>query len=148
MAEIAPEAALRDIAVRAQAAVEADRTTIYQIDRQAGEIVSRVALGLDVGIEIRVPLTRGAIGFVARTGRTLRLRDAYNDPRLDRSVDERTGYRTRSILCVPVTDGSGTVIGAIQAMNKRNGVFTEDDEATLMALAPEVAPLLSEADAL
>src|SRR5437870_4045253 len=148
MAEIAPEAALRDIAVRAQAAVEADRTTIYQIDRHAGEIFSRVALGLDAGIEIRVPLTRGAIGFVARTGRTLRLRDAYNDPRLDRSVDERTGYRTRSILCVPVTDGRGTVIGAIQAMNKRNGVFTEDDEATLMALAPEVAPLLSEADAL
>ena len=137
------DAALQDIAARVQATVEADRTTLFQVDRAGGEIFSRVALGLDESVEIRLPLTRGIIGFVARTGRTLRLRDAYNDPRFDQSVDERTGYRTRSMLCVPVTDAQGRVIGAIQAINKRTGVFTDADEARLLALCPEVAAQLA-----
>lgn len=144
MAETPPNPALQDIAERAQTAVEADRTTIFQVDRAKGEIFSRVALGLQPGAEIRLPLTRGVIGFVARTGRTLRLRDAYNDPRFDQSVDEYTGYRTRSILCVPVSNDHGRVIGAIQAINRKSGVFTDSDEEKLVALCPEVAPLLDD----
>ena len=144
MAEPARNESLQDLAVRAQTVVDADRTTIYQIDRQRGEIFSRVALGLEGSQEIRLPITRGVIGFVARTGRTLRLRDAYNDPRFDQSIDERTGYRTRSILCVPVADARGAVIGAIQAINKHSGIFTEADEAQLMALGPRVAALLAD----
>jgi adenylate cyclase len=134
---------MHTLALRAQSSVDAERTTIYQIDRAANEIFSRVALGLDPNTVIRLPLSRGLIGFVARTGRTLRLRDAYNDPRFDQSTDRRTGYRTRSMLCVPITATDGTVIGAIQAINKYNGVFTDSDERELLALCPEVAHLLT-----
>jgi len=134
---------MHTLALRAQSCVDAERTTIYQIDRAANEIFSRVALGLEPSAVIRLPLSRGLIGFVARTGRTLRLRDAYNDPRFDRSTDRRTGYRTRSMLCVPITAPDGKVVGAIQAINKYNGVFTDSDERELLALCPEAANLLA-----
>jgi adenylate cyclase len=135
--------ALTALAERARAAVGADRCTVYQVDHEQGQIFSRVAQGLEEGAEIRLPLTRGVIGFVARTGRPLRLRDAYNDPRFDPSTDQRTGYRTRGILCVPVRNAHGSVLGAIQVINKASGPFTEDDERTLTGLSAEAAGLLS-----
>ncbi len=139
----AQASALRDIADRARGAVGADRCTIYEMDRATGEIFSRVAHGLAEGQEIRLPLTRGVIGAVARTGRTLRLRDAYNDPRFDPAIDRLTGYRTRSILCVPVVDAQGEVHGAIQLINKLDGTFSEQDEETLGPLCREVRAILA-----
>lgn len=134
------ERILRDIAERARLAVAADRCTIFDVDRDRGEVFSRVALGLDE--EIRLPLSQGIVGFVARTGRGVRLRDAYNDPRFDASIDRRTGYWTRAVACVPVTNADGVVIGAIQAINKIGGRFTADDEDTLGRFANEVAEVL------
>ena len=141
MAEQDPDQILRDMAERACALVGADRCTLFQFDRARNEVFSRVALGLEE--EIRLPTTRGVIGFVARTGRSLRLRDAYNDPRFDPSVDQRTGYRTRSILCVPVTGSRGQVIGAVQVINKVSGYFSEDDEEQLQRIAAEAAAFLA-----
>jgi adenylate cyclase len=133
---------LRQIAEEARATTNADRCTIFQVDAEPGEIFSRVALGLDPGVEIRLPIGRGVIGFVARTGRPLRLRDVHNDPRFDPSTDEATGYQTRSILCVPITDSKGDVRGAIQVINKLEGVFSDEDEAALSELGVRVEPLL------
>src|SRR5215218_5413245 len=130
-------AALRDVADRARASVSGDRCTIFELDAERKEIFSRVAHGIPAGQEIRLPLTRGIIGFVARTGRSLRLRDAYNDPRFDRTTDERTGYRTASMLCLPIVDPHSTVRGAIQVINKLNGHFTEDDERALAPFCAE-----------
>jgi adenylate cyclase len=137
--------ALRDIADRARSQLGADRCTVYQLDRERGEIFSRVAHGLPEGEEIRLPLSRGVIGSVARTGRTLRLRDAYNDPRFDPATDQRTGYRTKSILCMPVVNEQRDVLGAIQLINKVSGTFSEADETALEPLCREVASLLSSA---
>ena len=137
-------AALRDVADRARAAVNGDRSTIFEVDAQRGEIFSRVAHGIPAGQEIRLPLTRGIIGFVARTGRPLRLRDAYNDPRFDRTTDERTGYRTTTMLCLPVLDAQSNVRGAIQVINKLDGYFTEDDERALAPLCDEVSGIIGE----
>jgi GAF domain-containing protein len=134
---------LRDIAERASAALIADRCTIFQVDAAQKEVYSRVALGLEE--QIRLPVGRGAIGFVARTGRPLRLRDAYNDPRFDPSVDQRTGYRTKSVLCVPVSNAQGTVLGAIQVINKTAGQFSADDELLLATFGDEVAAILVKA---
>jgi signal transduction protein with GAF and PtsI domain len=69
---------------RLQDSLGADRCTLYIV--ASDEVVSRVALGLEIP-EIRLPINRGVVGYVARTGNTLNLRDAYNDPRFDRSVD-------------------------------------------------------------
>ena len=132
--------ALADIAERARAALEADRCTIFQLDADRKEIFSRVALGMEG--QIRMPITRGAVGFVARTGRPLRLRDAYNDPRFDPSVDQRTGYHTKSVLTVPVSRVDGTVIGAIQVINRLAGRFSADDEELLATFSNQVAEIL------
>lgn len=132
--------ALRDIAERARAALIADRCTIYEVDPDQKEVFSRVALGLDE--QVRLPIGRGAIGFVARTGRPLRLRDAYNDPRFDPSIDQRTGYRTKSVLCVPISNAEGTVLGAIQVINKTTGQFSADDEVLLTTFGDQVAAIL------
>jgi adenylate cyclase len=142
MAVQTPDQLLRSIAEEARTAVSADRCTIYELLRERNEVVGRAALGLPEGEEIRLPTTRGIIGFVARTGRSLRLRDVYNDPRFDSSVDQRTGYRTRSMVCVPVLDGDRNVLGAIQAINKHNGPFTEEDEQQLVRLCAQVATIL------
>ena len=137
-----PTDSLRQIAEQARAATNADRCTIFQVDAEQREIFSRVALGLDPGQEIRLPLSRGVIGFVGRTGRPLRLRDVHNDPRFDPSTDEATGYETRSILCVPITSPEGDVRGAIQVINKLDGLFTDEDESALAEFGAAVEPLL------
>jgi GAF domain-containing protein len=130
---------LKRIAERVRSSVGSDRVTIFELDPVQSEVNARVALGLPEGAEIRLSITRGVIGFVARTGRSLRLRDAYNDPRFDPSIDQRTGYRTRSMICVPVLDRNRAVLGAIQAINKLEGPFTEEDEQRILAFCDEVA---------
>ncbi|MBM2812834.1 MAG: adenylate/guanylate cyclase [Chloroflexi bacterium] len=135
--------ALAAIAEQARATAGADRCTIFQFDRARNEVFSRVAQGLAVGEEIRLPTSRGVIGFVARTGRTLRLRDVYNDPRFDPSTDQRTGYRTKSMLCVPAVDTQGNVLGAIQLINKASGPFTPEEEETATQFCAQIVPLLA-----
>jgi GAF domain-containing protein len=134
---------LRKIADRVRSSVGADRVTIFELDPAQKEVSALVALGLAEGEEIRLPITRGVIGFVARTGRSLRLRDAYNDPRFDPTIDQRTGYRTRTMICVPILDRNRNVLGAIQAINKLEGPFTEADEQRILAFCEEVANLLA-----
>lgn len=122
--------------------VDSDRCTIYELDPVKKEVFSRFGLGLPPGMEIRLPVTRGAIGFVIRTGRPLRLRDAYNDPRFDPSTDKRTGYRTKTLLTVPVLDDQTNVLGAIQLINKASGAFTPEDEETVNGYGGRVAEIL------
>lgn len=142
MSRDAEDQALREIAERLTSDAGADRCTIFKVDRDRNEVFSRVALGLPPGMEIRLPTTRGVIGFVARTGRPLRLRDAYNDPRFDPVTDQQTGYRTRSILCVPLFDSGGGVMGAIQLINKLSGAFSAEDEELANGVSGAVAAIL------
>lgn len=71
----------------------------------------------------RFPVGTGIAGFVAETGETLNVREAYTDPRFNRAIDEQTGYTTKSILCMPICI-RGLVIGVVQMVNKINGFFT------------------------
>ena len=64
---------------------------------------------------------------------------AYADLRFNPSFDKQTGYFTRSILCVPVTNKNGKVIGCTQVLNKKGGKFTEEDESRLKAFTQQVA---------
>ncbi len=116
--------------------VGCERATVFLIDRARGEMWSKVALGAD---EIRFPLGTGVAGTVATTGRTINIPDAYADPRFNQEIDRRTGYRTRNLLTFPMTGHDGRVIGVFQAVNKREGAFTDDDESTLASLASSAA---------
>lgn len=107
-----------------------DRCTFFIVDQQKREVWSKAAIGLEIA-EIRLPTNRGVVGYVARTGRMLNLKDVYNDPRFDRSVDQRTGYRTKSMLTMAIKTGAGDVVGVLQALNKNEGIFTSEDELAM-----------------
>ncbi len=132
------DALLRLIAEATVTMVGAERATIYIVDQARQEFWSRVATGKGVG-EIRFPIGVGIAGTVAQTGETISIPDAYTDPRFNDESDKRTGFHTRNLLTLAMTDHDGAVIGVFQAINKKDGDFTLDDEATLRSLASSAA---------
>jgi signal transduction histidine kinase/putative methionine-R-sulfoxide reductase with GAF domain len=123
--------------------MDADRSTLYLLDKDREEIWSKIALKAEVK-EIRQKLGMGISGAVAKTGKIMNIPDAYKDKRFDPSTDKRTGYRTRSILCMPVWEplsrgDKREILGVVQVLNKRDGFFTEDDERLLETIASQVA---------
>ncbi len=119
-------------------AMKADRSTLFLIDRKTDELFSRVAQGESTN-EIRFPLNRGIAGYVATTGETLNIKDAYSDPRFNPDVDRKSGYHTSTILCMPIKNSEGEILGAVQVLNKKGGFFTTGDEEFLGALASQAA---------
>jgi signal transduction histidine kinase/putative methionine-R-sulfoxide reductase with GAF domain len=119
-------------------ALEADRATLYLLDEGSKELVSRIAQGPGVR-SIRMKAGQGLAGYVARTGRPLHVRDAYEDPRFNADWDMLSGYRTRSILAAPMKNHLGKTIGVVQVLNKKRGDFTDDDADILAALATQAA---------
>jgi putative nucleotidyltransferase with HDIG domain len=116
--------------------VDCDRATVFLVDQERGEVWSKVALGIN---EIRFPIGRGIAGTVAQTGRVINIPDAYADDRFNPEPDKISGYRTRNLLTFPMTGHDGRVIGVFQAVNKRGGPFTEEDEDQLASLASSAA---------
>ncbi|MGE5327643.1 MAG: adenylate/guanylate cyclase domain-containing protein, partial [Deltaproteobacteria bacterium] len=119
-------------------AMTADRCTLFLVDRQSGELWSKVAQGADMK-EIRVPRGMGIAGHVAKTGETVNIPDAYEDPRFNPEVDRRTGYKTRTILCMPLKNDKNEIVGVMQVLNKAGGIFTQEDEELLDALGSQTA---------
>jgi serine phosphatase RsbU (regulator of sigma subunit) len=122
----------------ASKAVDAERGTVYLVSEDGKEIWSRVVAGSE-SLVIRLPLGRGIAGAVARTGEVVRIDDAYQDPRFDPSTDRRSGYRTRSILCAPIKNRKGVIVGVFQLLNRRGGAFDETDVEVLNALSVQAA---------
>lgn len=121
-------------------AMKAERTSFYIIDWDHREVWTKVAE--QVG-EIRMALGHGIGGKVAETGETINVADAWELPCFDRSFDLKHNFRTRSVLCMPITNRSGDRIGVIQVINKAGSArFDEDDESLLKALSGSVAVAL------
>jgi adenylate cyclase len=118
--------------------LDAERSTLFVHDAKTGELWSRVAEGT-AAKEIRIPATAGIAGAAFSSRELLNIPDAYADPRFNQEVDRRTGYRTRSILAVPVLDRSGVAVGVVQALNKRGGPFTVIDERRLKGFSAQIA---------
>jgi signal transduction histidine kinase/CRP-like cAMP-binding protein len=124
--------------------IDADRGTVYLVDSIKEEIWSKVLQG-DNMVEIRLPLGKGIAGYVAQTGETINIPDAYNDSRFNPDVDKRTGYRTHNILCMPMRNKDGTIIGVFQLLNKKEGSFTFDDEQFIDAFSAHAAVAIENA---
>jgi HD-GYP domain-containing protein (c-di-GMP phosphodiesterase class II) len=124
--------------------VGADRSSLFLVDRERNELWSKIAQGLEVR-EIRIKIGMGISGYVAHTGKTVNIQDAYNDPRFNQETDQRTGYHTQTILCVPMLNKMNDVIGVLQVLNKRDGVFTREDEELLLALSSQAAVAIENA---
>ena len=120
---------------------KSERGTLFLNDPDTGELYSRVAQG-ELVREIRVLNDSGIAGAVFTANEGLIIHDAYSDSRFNRTVDQTTGFTTKSILCVPVRTVSGEVIGVVQALNKKKGKFTKDDLNLLQALSTQAAVAL------
>ncbi|MDB4933186.1 MAG: Response regulator of zinc sigma-54-dependent two-component system [Labilithrix sp.] len=147
--EVDFDALLTTACERVAEALSAERATIWLVDAEHGDLVSRVALLPELPA-LRLPLERGIAGWVARTGEPVRIADAATDARFDPSVDKATGYTTRAILAVPIREeGRGPVRGVVQVLNRtpRSGegseAFDDDDERYLVALATQIARAFS-----
>lgn len=128
-----------------QTALDADRCTVFMFDSTQNELWSRVASGLGETEEIRFPAHMGLAGYVCKTGEILNIPDAYNDPRFNSEVDRKTGYKTETILCMPMRNRSNEIVGVFQVLNKSGGPFTQTDEELLIAIASQAGVTLENA---
>lgn len=126
---------IRTIAEETKTALNADRCTVFLYDRETNELYSKVATGLDDVKELRIPADKGLAGHVAQTGETINIKDAYKDKRFNPEVDLKTGYKTKTILCMPIKNFNQEIIGVFQVLNKFDETFTIDDEDLLIAIA-------------
>jgi len=133
---------LEMIAAEAARLLGADRSSIFTWDRDHHEMVACPAMGVE-GNLLRLPDNAGIVGECLHSGKAIVVDEAYGDPRFNREVDARTGYKTHNLLCVPLLDSRGARIGAFEAINKRQGSFTADDEESLTELGVQAAVALA-----
>lgn len=118
-----------------------ERGSLFLNDPQTDELYSRIALG-GVEREIRFLNNTGIAGWVFTHGKALIVKDAYEDPRFNQSIDQKSGFTTRNILCVPVRAVRGEIIGVAQTLNKKEGAFTDEDLKLVEAINTQVAIVL------
>jgi adenylate cyclase len=134
---------LRVFTRRVAELLDAERASLFLVDQDRGEMTLCVSQDLAAGETVRIPIGRGIAGAAAASGRPVRVADAYEDPRFNRNVDVKTGFRTRSVLCLPLHDSSGNVFAVTQLLNRRDGrPFDEDDEARYADFAGPLGVLL------
>lgn len=132
------------IAKEINLALNADRCTVFLLDTEKNELWSKVALGMDLK-EIRFDAKLGLAGYVVQTGETINIQDVYKDKRFNKEIDIQTGYKTKSILCMPIRNMSHEIIGAFQVLNKKGGFFTQKDEDLLIAIGSSAGIALENA---
>ena len=143
-AEINIEKLLKRAIEEANKMLDAERVTLFLNDENTNELWSQVAQGLG-SMTIRLPNTAGIAGAVFTSAQTINIKHAYADLRFNPSFDRSTGYFTRSILCVPIINKNGKVIGVTQALNKKNGFFSAEDESRLKAFTSQISAALENA---
>ncbi len=116
--------------------LNAERSSIFLYDPKTKELCSHVAQGVQES-EIRFPCSTGIAGSVFTSRNTINIEDAYQDERFNKEFDRKTGYKTNTILCMPIINKKDEAIGVIQVLNKLNGFFVEDDENSLKAFCSQ-----------
>ena len=133
---------VEEIDKRSALLMDCERASLCLLD--GGRLV-RTVVHDGVTPELELRLGQGIAGWVVEHGRAVNVKDAYRDPRFDATFDERTGFRTRSILSQPLRDHHDRPLGVLQALNKRQGYFSTDDEALLEAIANQAAVVIRSA---
>ena len=133
-----------EIVDRISEALNAERSTLFLVDKENRELWSKVAQQSEL-TEIRIPLEKGLAGHVAKTGEILNICNVYQDPRFLPVVDEQTGFETKMVLCAPIINRHGGIIGVTEVMNKKTGAFDKEDENLLKALSSQISVALENA---
>jgi phosphoserine phosphatase RsbU/P len=143
--EIRLDDLLQVIVEKAAEVMDADRATLFLYDESRKELWSKTTQKLEIK-EIRLPLGAGIAGNVAKNRRAINIPDAYADPRFNPDFDNETGYRTRSVLCLPLIGNGGRLMGVIQVLNKKDqAVFDEADGSLLAGLSAHITVALERA---
>ena len=121
--------------------MQAERGSLFINDPVTNELYSRVAMGMQRR-EIRVMNDSGIVGNVYQSGKGLIIKNAYRDKRFDKSIDESSGFLTKSILCTPIKTVKGEIIGCTQVLNKKKGYFTKADMSFLELITSQAAVAL------
>ncbi|HEY3328325.1 MAG TPA: GAF domain-containing protein [Novimethylophilus sp.] len=124
--------------------LNAERSTLFLNDEKTNELWMEVGQGMET-MRIRLPNHVGIAGAVFTSGKTINIPYAYADLRFNPAFDKKSGFFTRSILCVPVINKEGRIIGVTQVLNKRGGPFSVEDEARLKAFTAQVSIALENA---
>jgi len=137
------EQSLRVFTRRVGDLLDAERASLFLVDRANEQLILQVAQDAPKAGAIRIPLASGIAGAAATTGKTVRVADAYADPRFNPEVDRTTNFRTRSVLCLPLHDTRGNVFAVTQLLNRRDGQpFDEQDEQRFAEFAASLGVLL------
>ncbi|MBI4765813.1 MAG: GAF domain-containing sensor histidine kinase [Deltaproteobacteria bacterium] len=131
---------LFQIAEKAAEAVKADCCSVFLYDPRTDELWTTVST--DLTETIRIPVTSGLAGACFKSGEIINLEDAYLDPRFNPGPDSQTGYRTRSLLSLPLFNRERETIGLMQLLNKKEGSFTPQDISFLQAYGSQAAIFL------
>lgn len=128
--------------------MDADRSSLFIYDDTTNELWSKVAEGMG-SKEIRFPVGIGIAGDVAKTLITANIPDAYEDDRFNPAFDKKTNYRTKSVLCMPMMNNDGSLVGVVQVLNKKDGAaFDDQDENLLEALSVQAGVAIQRAQLL
>ncbi len=130
---------LREVVAAAKQVLDAERGTVWLYDPKADELILEVATDI---APIRIPAGTGLVGTCARNRQPINVRDCYADPRFDPGMDKRYGFRTRCMLTLPLVDHKNVLVGVMQVLNKKHGVFEAEDEALATVLAAQCAVAL------
>ncbi|WP_263832624.1 HD domain-containing phosphohydrolase [Sulfurospirillum oryzae] len=133
---------LESIANFARDILQADRCSIFVHDAHKEELWSKVAHGTE---PIRISTKKGVAGNAALSKEIQIVVDAYNDYRFNQDVDKKTGYLTHTILAVPLLDNQENTIGVFQALNKKDGIFTNSDAELLLLISNYAASAIENA---
>lgn len=127
--------------------VNAETGSLLLLDRETGELFFEVALGEKGNAlkEIRLAKGQGIAGWVAETGESLIIHDVASDPRFFSGADAKSTFRTKNLICVPVKT-KDNILGVLQAINKNEGLFDDEDRECLSALANQVAIAIENAN--
>jgi phosphoserine phosphatase len=130
---------LSEVVAASLSILNAERGTVFLYDEKTDELVVRVATELG---SIRIPADKGIVGESAKTRQLINVPDCYADPRFNREIDKKTGYRSRCMLTIPLIGYEDSLVGVLQILNKKSGTFDDQDEFVASALAAQAAVVL------
>lgn len=136
-AETNTDTLLKTVAEEIKKVLNADRCTVFLLDKEKNELWSKVALGME-SKEIRLSADTGIAGYSAKTGEIINIKDAYSDPRFNKDIDKQTGYVTKNMITMPIWNLKHEILGVFQVLNKPDGEFTKQDEETLLTIGSSV----------
>ncbi|MGA7749966.1 MAG: putative sulfate exporter family transporter [Gallionella sp.] len=134
------------IMVTAAKKMRCEKGTLFLYDEKTKELWTAVIQHEFIN-DIRVEPPQGLAGYSFWKGEVVSVPDAHADSRFKKEIDKQTGFVTRSVLCMPVTDKAGKSIGVAQMLNKLDGTpFNDDDEKHLKTVVTEISETLGKSE--